>query len=148
MDIINTLYRLKIIPFIERWNLVNVILGGIDILAIAIAYQIAFMLNYLGGEHAFFFERSDLTYLFLAILPIWLITLYIINATEIPRTKRYRNLLFEYMQSAVIIIIILLVFYFVFKLAYLSRLFLIEFTLLGFLFLLLVRILEYKVFKI
>ena len=49
----------------------------------------------------FFFERRDLTLIFLAILPLWLITLYFINATEIPRTKRYRTILFEYIQSSV-----------------------------------------------
>jgi exopolysaccharide biosynthesis polyprenyl glycosylphosphotransferase len=148
MDVFNTLIRLKIIPFLERWNLVNIILGIIDILAIAFAYQIAFMFNYHGQGEFFFFERKDLAYIFLAILPIWLLTLYIINATEIPRTKRYRTLFFEYIQSAVAVSAILLIFYFVFKLAYLSRLFLIEFTFLGFLFLLVARTLEYKVFKI
>jgi exopolysaccharide biosynthesis polyprenyl glycosylphosphotransferase len=148
MDVFNTLIRLRIIPFLERWKLVNIILGAIDILAIIFAYQIAFMLNYYRQGEFFFFERKDLAYIFLAILPIWLLTLYFINATEIPRTKRYRTLFFEYIQSAAAVSAILLVFYFVFKLAYLSRLFLIEFTFLGFLFLLLARTLEYKVFKI
>jgi len=148
MDVFNTLIRLKIIPFLERWNLINIILGLIDILSIAVAYQIAFLLNYYGEGDFFFFERQDLTYIFLAILPIWLITLYIINATEIPRTKRYRTLLFEYLQSVAAVTLILLLIYFVFKLAYISRLFLVEFTFLGFLFLFFVRILEYKVFKI
>jgi len=148
MDLFNTLIRLKIIPFLERWNLVNIILGIIDILAIAFAFQIAFMFNYYGQSKFFFFERKDLAYIFLAILPIWLLTLYIINATEIPRTKRYRTLFFEYIQSAAAVSAILLIIYFIFKLAYLSRLFLIEFTFLGFLFLLFARTLEYKVFKI
>jgi exopolysaccharide biosynthesis polyprenyl glycosylphosphotransferase len=148
MDVFNTLIRLKIIPFLERWNLINTILGIIDILAIAFAFQIAFLLNYHGQGDFFFFERKDLTLIFLAILPIWLITLYIINATEIPRTKRYRTLFFEYIQSAVAVSVILLVFYFIFKLSYISRLFLIEFAFLGFLFLLFVRTMEYKVFKI
>ncbi|MDY0084127.1 MAG: hypothetical protein RBR74_13165, partial [Ignavibacteriaceae bacterium] len=147
MDVFNTLIRLKIIPFLERWNLLNVILGAIDILAIAFAYQVAYLLNYYGEDEFFFFERKDLTLIFLAILPIWLITLYIIKATEIPRTKRYRTILFEYIQSAAIVSAILLIFYFVFKLGYLSRLFLIEFSFLGFLFLLFSRTLEYKVFK-
>ena len=48
MDVFNTLIRLKIIPFLERWNLINIILGIIDILAIAFAFQIAFLLNYHG----------------------------------------------------------------------------------------------------
>jgi len=126
----------------------NIILGLIDILSIAFAFQIAFLLNYYGEGDFFFFERRDLALIFLAILPIWLITLYIIQVTEIPRTKRYRTLLFEYIQSAVAITVVLLVFYFVFKLAYLSRLFLIEFAFLGFLFLFFSRTLEYKVLKI
>src|SRR4030065_894077 len=111
MDVFNTLIRLKIIPFLERWNLINIILGLIFISSIAFVFQIAFLLNYYGEGDFFFFERQDLTYIFLAILPIWLITLYIINATEIPRTKRYRTLLFEYIQSAVAVSIILLAFY-------------------------------------
>jgi exopolysaccharide biosynthesis polyprenyl glycosylphosphotransferase len=148
MDVFNNLIRLKIIPFLERWKLANLILGTIDILAIAFAFQIAFLLNYYGEGDFFFFERKDLTRIFLVILPIWLITLYVINATEIPRTKRYRTLFFEYIQSAGAVSAILLLFYFVFKLGYLSRLFLVEFAFLGFLFLLFARTLEYKVFKI
>lgn len=148
MDVFNSLIRLKIIPFLEKWNLANIILGTIDILAIAFAFQVAFLLNYYGEGDFFFFERKDLTLIFLAILPIWLITLYVINATEIPRTKRYRTLFFEYIQSAGAVSAILLLFYFIFKLTYLSRLFLIEFAFLGFLFLLFSRSLEYKVFKI
>lgn len=148
MDVFNTVIRLKIIPFLERWNLINLILGLIDILAIAAAFQSAYILNYYGEGGFFFTERKDLTYIFLAVVPLWLITMYIIKVTEIPRTKRYRTLLFQYVQSAVVIGAILLIFYFVFKLGYLSRLFFVEFTFLGFLFLFIVRTLEYKVFKI
>jgi len=148
MDFINKLIQLKIIPFLERRNLLRLTLVIIDVLAIAIAFQIAFMINYHGEGAIFFFERKDLTLLFLAILPLWLITLYIINATEIPRTKKYTTLILEYIQSAITISIILMILYFVFKLGYLSRLFLIQFAFLGFLFLLLARIIEYKVFKV
>ena len=148
MDIVSALIRLKILPFLEKWNLINLVLGIIDILAIAFAFQIAYSINYYELEGFFFFERTDITFIFLGILPAWLITLYIIKVTEIPRTKHYRTLLFEYIQSAAAIILILLVFYFVFKLYYISRLFLIEFTFLGFIFLFLSRIFEYKVFKI
>ena len=100
MDVFNTLARLKIIPFLERWNLLNLILGLFDILAIAFAYQIAFMLNYY-NEGILFLERSDITYIFLAIVPLWLIILYIIKVTEIPRTKRYGTLFIEYLQSEI-----------------------------------------------
>lgn len=148
MGIFGGFIRLKIIPFLEKWHLVNKILGLIDIMAIALSFQTAYFINYSENEGFFFFERRDMTLLFLGVLPLWLITLYIIKVTEIPRTKRYRTLLFEYIQSAAAISLVLIVYYFVFKLSYLSRLFMIEFALLGFLFLFLARTIEYKVFKI
>ncbi len=58
MDIFNPFIRLKVIPFLEKWNLMNIILGLIDILAIAVAFQIAFMLNYY-GEGTFFFSKEE-----------------------------------------------------------------------------------------
>ena len=146
MDFLSRLIELKIIPFIKKWNLEGFILGAIDILAIALAFQISYFINYhdLGG---FFFNRTAFLLIFLAILPLWLFTLYLLNATEIPRTKRYRTMFFEYIQSAVVIALILLVFFFLFKNHDISRRVLVEFTFLGFLFLFVVRVIEYKVFK-
>lgn len=125
----------------------NLILGAIDILAIGLAFQIAWYINYLfiGG---FFFTEKTYLILFICILPLWLIVLYLLKVTEIPRTKRYRTLFAEYMQSAVIVAGILLIFYFIFNKYNLSRRFLIEFTFLGFAFLFIIRLTEYKVFKL
>ena len=147
MDLINTLFSPKLISFIKKWNLLGFLLGAIDVISIALAFQFSYLINYFetGG---FFFSETRLLWLFLLILPFWLIALYLIQVTEIPRTKRYKVLFFEYLQSTVLIIILLLVFYFVFKLYLISRLFLIDFALLGFFFLLFSRIIEYKVFKI
>ena len=147
MNFISQLIRLKLIPFIKNWNLLNSLLGLIDILAIALAFQCSYVINYLelGG---FFFSELRLLKLFSLVMPFWLVILYLIQITEIPRTKRYRVLFFEYLQSTLLIIVLLLIFYFVFKLYEISRLFLIEFALIGFLFLLIVRIMEYKIFKI
>ena len=147
MDLINTLFPPKLISFIKKWNLLGFLLGAIDVISIALAFQFSYLINYFetGG---FFFSETRLLWLFLLILPFWLLALYLIQITEIPRTKRYRVLFFEYLQSTVLIIILLLVFYFVFKLYLISRLFLIDFALLGFFFLLFSRIIEYKVFKI
>jgi exopolysaccharide biosynthesis polyprenyl glycosylphosphotransferase len=147
MDLINYLDRLKIIPLLKKWRLLSVVLGSIDILAIALAFQCAFYLNY-HLDVVFFFSKSSTFKLFILILPIWLIILYLIQVAEIPRTKGYSVLFYEYFQSTILIIILLLVFYFVFKLYLISRLFLIEFAFLGLLFLFFVRSLEYKVFKI
>jgi exopolysaccharide biosynthesis polyprenyl glycosylphosphotransferase len=147
MDFLSRLIELKIIPFIKKWNLVGFIIGVVDILAIAIAFQLSYFINYFetGG---YFFSQKGLLIIFLGILPLWLITLYILKATEIPRTKRYRVLFIEYMESAVIVALILLVFYFLFRNYIISRRVLVEFTFLGFLFLFFVRLFEYNVFKV
>jgi exopolysaccharide biosynthesis polyprenyl glycosylphosphotransferase len=147
MDFINYLEHLKIIPFLKKWKMLSILLGAIDILAIALAFQCAFYLNY-HEEVAFFFLKSRTLKLFILILPFWLVILYLIQVAEIPRTKRYGILFYQYFQSTILIITLLLIFYFVFKLYLISRLFLVELSLFGLLFLFLVRSLEYKVFKI
>jgi len=147
MDFFRTLYRLHIIPLIKKWNLLIFIIGAIDILAIALAFQCSYLINY-HEQGGFFFTQRNLLLLFLGILPFWLLILYLLQITGIPRTKRYRALFFEYLQSTAVLLLIFLVFYFVFKLYQISRLFLIEISIFGFLFLFLVRLTEYKVFKI
>jgi exopolysaccharide biosynthesis polyprenyl glycosylphosphotransferase len=146
MDIFSALYKFHIIPFLKRWNLLNIILGAIDILAIALAFQCAYSINYPEKVRLFILDNNFLI-LFLGILPVWLLILYLIKIAEIPRTKRYRVLFFEYLQSAIAMLLLLIIFYFVFKLHEISRLFLMEISFFGFLTLFIVRLLEYKVFK-
>ena len=145
MDFNVSLFRTRIIPFLRKWE--KLILGLIDILAIVLAFQCAYYVKYfsIGG---FFFLEPRLLKLFLLIMPFWLVILYLIQVTEIPRTKQTKILLFEYIQSTFLIIVLLLVFYFTFKLYLISRIFLIIFALFGFLFLFFTRLLEYHVFKI
>jgi exopolysaccharide biosynthesis polyprenyl glycosylphosphotransferase len=147
MEFISSFINLRLIPFLKKWNLIYFLLGAIDILAIAVAFECSYSINY-SLTAGFFFNNFRLLKLFLLIMPFWLIILYLIQITEIPRTKNYLVLFFEYLQSTVFIIVLLLVFYFVFKLYEVSRLFLIEFAFLGFIFLFLVRLFEYHVFKI
>jgi exopolysaccharide biosynthesis polyprenyl glycosylphosphotransferase len=134
MKIGASLFSKKIIPFLTKWQ--KFILGSFDVLAITLAFQCSFLLNYyyIGG---FFFEHARLLKLFSLIMPFWLLILYLIQITEIPRSKRTR----------ILIIVLLLVFYFIFKLYEISRLFLIEFAIFGFIFLFLTRLIEYHVFK-
>jgi exopolysaccharide biosynthesis polyprenyl glycosylphosphotransferase len=146
MSIFVALYRLHIIPFLKKWNLLNLILGSIDIFAIALAFQIAYMLSY--GESSLFLSNILLLKLFLVLLPIWILILYLLKVAEIPRTKRYRVLFFEYLQSAIVLFFIFTLIYFAFDLAPLPRVFIIEVILLGLFFLFSARMLEYKVFKI
>ncbi|MCE5347909.1 MAG: exopolysaccharide biosynthesis polyprenyl glycosylphosphotransferase [Bacteroidales bacterium] len=146
MYLINNTFSSKIIPFIKKWRLLNLILGSIDIIAVTGAFQLSYYINY-HTVNSYFFTTTKFLILYLAVLPFWLLLLYFINVTEIPRTKRFRVLLFEYFQSAVAVGLLLLIVYFVFKMAWISRLFLIEFTFLGFISLFLARSIEYKIFK-
>jgi len=146
MDIFRTLINLRVIPFLKRWSLLNYILGAIDVFAITCAFQLAYYLNYYytGG---FFFSEKIYLILYLIILPIWLVILYLIKITEIPRTKRYRVLVLEYLQSTLAILALLILSFFLLNHYQISRYFVIQFPFFGFIFLLLVRMLEYKVFK-
>ncbi len=147
MDRIKYFIKVKLIPFLKRWNLLNVLLGLIDIFAIALAFQISFFINYHTSQ-TYFFTNPRFLKLFVLILPVWLVILYLIQVAEIPRTKRYRVLFYQYFQSTVLVITFLMVFYFVFKLYLISRVFLVEFASSGLLLLFLARSLEYKLFKI
>jgi exopolysaccharide biosynthesis polyprenyl glycosylphosphotransferase len=144
MNIDTSPSRKKIILFLKKWE--KLILGAIDILAILFAFQCSYFLNYF-DQGGFFFFQTRLLKLFLLIMPFWLLILYLIQITEIPRTKRTWVLFMEYLQSTILIIVLLLIFYFLFKLYLISRLFLIEFAIFGFIFLFLARLIEYHVFK-
>jgi exopolysaccharide biosynthesis polyprenyl glycosylphosphotransferase len=140
-----SIFRSKVIPFLKKWE--KFILGAIDILAITLAFQCSYFINYFEQGGLFFFE-SRLLKLFILIMPFWLIILYLIQVTEIPRTKQTKVLFLEYLQSTLLVVVLLLIFYFVFKLYLISRIFLIVFAMFGFLFLFLARLIEYRVFKI
>jgi exopolysaccharide biosynthesis polyprenyl glycosylphosphotransferase len=148
MDLVDNLVNPKTVTFFKRWNLLTYVIGLLDILAIALAFQCAYSINYYYFKiGTFFFEQKRMIFLFLGVLPFWLVTLYLIQITEIPRTKRIRVLFFEYFQSALVIAVVLLFVYFIFKMTWISRLFLIELTFLGFIFLFLIRYIEYRVFR-
>ena len=148
MDIFSTLYRLHIIPFLKKWRLLSFILGALDVLAIFLAFELAYITVYLPhGKEFFFFLDKRLLLLFIVITPLWLLIMYLLKATEIPRTKKYAALFWEYFLSAVAIFMILVFIYFIFKLYALSRTFLILIPTYGFLLLFSLRVLEYRVFK-
>jgi len=146
MDLINRIIEGKLIPFIRKWNLLSTLIVVFDILAITLAFQCSYYINYFefGG---FFFSTPRLLKLYLLIVPFWMVFLYLLKATEVPRTKPFGVLFLQYLQSTILIIILLLAFYFVFKLYLISGRFLVEFALLGFLFLYFARLLEYIIFR-
>lgn len=147
MDIFSTLYRFRIIPFLKKWNLLGFMLGAFDILSITLAFQCSYLFNYYPAGGFFFMDR-DFLLLFIAVTPVWLVMLYLLNATEIPRTKKFRVLFFEYFLSAAAVLLLLIVLYFIFKLYEVSRTFIVLIPMFGFIFLFLLRVFEYKVFRL
>ena len=147
MDIFTTLYRFHIIPFLKKWKLLGFLLGALDILAIILAFQSAYLVVYARPETGYFFLMNrTVLWLFLGITPFWLLALYILKATEIPRTKRYAAIFWEYFLATAAMLLLLLLIYFLFKLYELSRSFIMLIPLFGFAYLFTLRILEYKVF--
>lgn len=146
MDVFSALYRFHIIPFVKKWNLLNFILGALDIFAILMAFEISYLIVYHESGFLFFKDRSFLL-LFTGVVPLWLLSLYLLKATEIPRTKQYRSLFFEYFLSAGAIFLLLIMIYFLFKLYAVSRTFIVLIPVFGFVVLFSLRMLEYKVFK-
>ena len=148
MDIFSTLYRLHIIPFLKKWKLLNLILGALDILAIFVAFEFAYLIVYSGADRGyFFFLDQRFLLLFAGITPLWLLAMYLLKATEIPRTKQYTAIFWEYFLSAGAIFMLLILLYFIFKLYTVSRTFIILIPVFGFLFLFTLRMMEYTVFK-
>jgi exopolysaccharide biosynthesis polyprenyl glycosylphosphotransferase len=147
MDIIRYLLTNKLVGFIRKWGLVNFLLGSIDVMAIGTAFQCAFLLNY-SDKGGLFLNEKHFLLLFIIILPLWLTIQYLIKNAEIPRTKRYRVMFIEYLQSAVIMLALLILFFLIFNINSVSSLFQIELTFFGFMILFIVRVLEYKIFKI
>jgi lipopolysaccharide/colanic/teichoic acid biosynthesis glycosyltransferase len=121
------------------------LLSSIDVLAILLAFQSSYFVNYF-EKGDFFCTDNNILILFIGILPLWLILMYLVRSTGIP-AKRYKVLSLLYLQSSIAIFYLLALFYFFFRLYNVQRLFLAELPFFGFLFLFFGRILIYNVLK-
>lgn len=146
MDFFRYLHRSKLLSIIRKLYLINFLLGAVDVIAITLAFQYSYLS--ISSNSGLFFAEKNFLILFFCILPFWLLTLYLLKDTEIPRNKRYRVLFLEYVLSAVIMLAFLFILFIILKLDEFTILFMVELVFFGFLFLFSVRILEYKVFKI
>jgi FlaA1/EpsC-like NDP-sugar epimerase len=143
MDVFTNYYNLHKDPGVKSRKLLKYLLSFIDVLAILLAFQTAYSVNYSDTGGLFFTEKNILV-LFIAILPFWLLILYLIRSTGIP-TKRYKVLSLLYFQSSTAIFFLLTLFYFFFRLNPVRGLFLPELPFFGFLFLFFGRILIYRI---
>jgi undecaprenyl-phosphate galactose phosphotransferase len=145
MDVFTNYYRVHKNPGVKRQNLLRYLLSSFDLLAILLAFQTSYLINYFqnGG---FFLGDKNILILFIGILPFWLLILYLVRMTGIP-TKRYKVLSLLYLQSSIAIFYLLIIFYFFFRLYPVRRLFLAELPFYAFLFLFFGRILIYNILK-
>ena len=145
MDVFTNNYRFHKNPGVKRRNLMNLLLSFLDVIAILLAFQSSYFVNYfVNGD--FFFNDKNIFIFFIGILPFWLLILYLVRSTGIP-TKRYKVLSLLYLQSSIAVSYLLTIFYFFFRLYLVRRLFLAELPFFGFLFLFFGRILIYNVLK-
>ncbi len=145
-DIFKRLNKSGIIPFLKKGYFLNLFLGLTDIITITLSFQISFAILS-GFDSGLFFNDSVVLNLYLVFMPLWLIILYLIKITEIPRTKRYSILFMEYLQSGLFFAILLSLAYLIFKVSDPTYIFLLTVSITGFFLLFTVRLLEYIVFK-
>ncbi len=147
MDVFSTLIQLKINLLLKRGNLLYIIISALDLFSIIFAYQLSYFFIH-SGRKLFFFSGKEIILHFLLIIPVWIVILHLIKITEIPRTKRFRVLFYEYLLSAVVVFGFQVLLLFIPKVDKLSISFVLLFTILGFVFLFTVRFLEYNVLKL
>ncbi len=95
-------------------------------MAIFMAFGFAYLIVYSGkGEGLLFFLDRRFFFLFVGVTPFWLLAMYLLKATEIPRTKQYTAIFWEYFLSAGAIFMLLILIYFDFKLYTVSRTFIV-----------------------
>lgn len=137
--------RFNIITILKKHHAFGFVLGILDVLAIVVAFQVSYMINI--DAKGCFFNNKTVLYIFLGTLLPWLGILYFVKVTEIPRSKKYRVIFMEYLQSGLIMILIFICVYFIFKLNHISRLFLLQVSVFGSILLFLIKIMEYKALK-
>ena len=145
MDSIMSIFPLQYFSLLKKWNFMNSILGLIEVLSLAFAFQCSWYISY-SGEGGFFFSNPDLRTIFLCVFPFWLLILYLIRITRV-QTNRYRVLFLLYLHFAFSVFVLLIIFNFILKRNLIPRLFFLEVSVLGFLFLFVVRLLEFKILR-
>ncbi|HEY4785257.1 MAG TPA: sugar transferase [Bacteroidales bacterium] len=147
MKIFETLYRRQIIHFLKQGNLINYLLGAVDMILLFITFEASFYILSSGSETYFFYNPNYLN-LFLYMIPFWILVLHVCKIAQIPRTSRYSRLFFEYIQFTVLNVAILYLFHLILGLEMVTGKFMITFSVIGLVVLYSMRIFEYKILKL
>lgn len=138
--------------FSSKAKLANWVLGFLDLFVLIFSYVISFLLIadiqpnivFESLKHS---QNIDYGILLILMIPAWAIILHISNAAKIPRTSTTLIIFFEFVQFTVLGLLIMFLFIFIFKLDLISRAFVFLFAVIHTLFLFILRISTYKVFK-
>ena len=147
MKIFDTLYHRHVIEVLKKGNLVNYLLGAVDLILLFITFQASYYIMDLGLE-GFFFLNPNYLKLFVYMIPFWILVLHVCKIAQIPRTSRYSRLFFEYMQFTFLNVAILYTFHLILGLNVIPGMFIIFFASTGLVVLYSMRIVEYKILKL
>ena len=143
MDLFSYPDRLHQFVPARKWKFLTFLMAMVDILTIALAFQIGFFLNY-KGVSGLFMRVPDLLIIFLAGLPLVFFLLFLIKSTGIP-VKHLRKLIILYVNSALICFVLIVFLQFLTKMTGIPRLFIIELPFICFALLLIIRILKQNI---
>jgi len=147
MKIFESLYRRHIIQLLKKGNVVNYLLGFVDMILLMITFQVSYYIMNLENEN-FFFLNPNYLKLFIIMVPFWILVLHVCKIAQIPRTSRYSRLFFEYMQFTVLNIAILYIFHLIMGLGAIPGIFIAFFAVTGLIVMYAMRIVEYKILKL
>jgi exopolysaccharide biosynthesis polyprenyl glycosylphosphotransferase len=112
-SLINIVQRLVLYLLLKKRNLVNFLLGAVDLCALGITFQLSYNLINPEGKSIFFFLNSSFLLLFMLMVPSWIIIFHICNIAQIPRTSQKGRIFFEYIEFTVLNLLVLLFFRFI-----------------------------------
>ena len=141
------LHRNNVILFIKKWNIAILAFVMVDLMIITLGFQVAYHLCYFGYHRLFIAEKScDLLFFFM--IPVWILLFHLNLIAQIPRTIRYSRILKDFMRFFILNLLALSLFSYIIQDPHLSVFFVLTLAFIIFVFLYLVRLAEYRLFKL
>jgi exopolysaccharide biosynthesis polyprenyl glycosylphosphotransferase len=124
----------------------NPIFAALDILITVISFFLAYFLTNLVNKEYFTFT-DDYIIMLLLIIPTWTILLYTSKLTQIPRTRSYFSIFFNFLNFNSIGFALMFLYKHIFGLTFFSHYFILSFSVINLFSLFTFRLVTYKVFK-
>jgi exopolysaccharide biosynthesis polyprenyl glycosylphosphotransferase len=140
----------RIIKFLKKGKLYVILLGFIDFVALTLSFQIAYTISTGIRNINFFAENDTFKKSFIIIMPLWYLLLLVTGTAQIPRTRKYSRIFFEFAQFSlfyfVTLLLITLLFGGITKFG--GIIFIFSNVIASYFFLVTFRLVEYKVSKL